>query len=188
MEDQKLTKVKQFYARNRRLPTYTEMLELFHVASRNAIAWIVTKWIEAGILQKDGRNIAPTDMFFALPVLGTIQAGTPAVEEYYETEAISLDTYFVKHPGFTYVLRVSGDSMINAGIHEGDLVVVDKKREAQSGDIVAALIDHEWTLKYFNNQNGQIYLTAANDRYPAFYPKQNLVVGGVVTKVIKEYY
>ncbi|OGK54247.1 hypothetical protein A3B56_03475 [Candidatus Roizmanbacteria bacterium RIFCSPLOWO2_01_FULL_45_11] len=188
MEDQKLTIVKQFYARKRRLPTYTEMLVLFHVASRNAIHWIVTKWIEAGILQKDGRNIAPTDVFFALPVLGTIQAGMPVMEEYYDTEGISLDTYFVKNPGYTYVLRVSGDSMINAGIHEGDLVVVDKKQEAQHGDVVAALIDHEWTLKYFNNQNGTVYLTAANDRYPAFYPKQNLSIGGVVTKVIKEYY
>lgn len=188
MEDQKLTIVKQFYAKNRRLPTYTEMLNLFHVASRNAIHWIVTKWIEAGILQKDGRNIAPTDMFFAIPLLGTIQAGIPGMEEYYETEGISLDTYFIQHPGYTYMLRVSGDSMINAGIHEGDLVVVDRKRETKNGDIVAALIDREWTLKYFNNKNGQVYLTAANDQYPAFYPKQNLMIGGVVTKVIKEYY
>lgn len=188
MNDEKLNKVKQFYAQFRRLPTYTEMLELFHVASRNAVAWIVNKWVEAGILQKEAGRLAPTDLFFALPILGSIQAGMPTMDDYYATESISLDTYFVKHPGFTYLLRVTGDSMIDAGIHEGDLVVVDKLREPRQGDIVAALIDNEWTLKYLNKRDGKTFLTAANSNYPSYYPVESLVIGGVITKVIKEYY
>ncbi|MBI4136752.1 LexA family transcriptional regulator [Candidatus Roizmanbacteria bacterium] len=185
----RLQKIKEFYTTNRRLPTYTEMLELFGFSSRNAVFKLVHKWIEEGILEKMGNRLAPTEQFFALPVLGFIQAGTPTIHgEYYSEESISLDQYLVPNPGFTFLLRVSGDSMINAGIHEGDLVILDNKRTAKPGDIVAALVDNEWTLKYFNRANGKTYLTAANPAYGPIYPKENLIVGGVVVKVIKEYY
>ncbi|KKR50567.1 MAG: polymerase V subunit, DNA polymerase V protein [Microgenomates group bacterium GW2011_GWC1_41_8] len=185
----RLQKLKQFYTTNRRLPTYTEMLDLFDFASRNAVFKLIHKWIEEGILEKMGNRLAPTEQFFALPVLGFIQAGTPTIHgDYYSEESISLDQYLVPNPGFTFLLRVSGDSMINAGIHEGDLVILDNKRTAKPGDIVAALVDNEWTLKYFNRANGKTYLTAANPAYAPIHPKENLAIGGVVVKVIKEYY
>ena len=185
----RLQKLKQFYTTNRRLPTYTEMLDLFNFASRNAVFKLIHKWIEEGILEKMGNRLAPTEQFFALPVLGFIQAGTPTIHgDYYSEESISLDQYLVPNPGFTFLLRVSGDSMINAGIHEGDLVILDNKRTAKPGDIVAALVDNEWTLKYFNRANGKTYLTAANPAYAPIHPKENLAIGGVVVKVIKEYY
>ena len=185
----RLQKLKQFYTTNRRLPTYTEMLDLFDFASRNAVFKLIHKWIEEGILEKMGNRLAPTEQFFELPVLGFIQAGTPTIHgDYYSEESISLDQYLVPNPGFTFLLRVSGDSMINAGIHEGDLVILDNKRTAKPGDIVAALVDNEWTLKYFNRANGKTYLTAANPAYAPIHPKENLAIGGVVVKVIKEYY
>ncbi|MCR4263396.1 MAG: LexA family transcriptional regulator [Candidatus Roizmanbacteria bacterium] len=185
----RLQKIKEFYTTNRRLPTYTEMLTLFGFSSRNAVFKLVHKWIEEGILEKMGNRLAPTEQFFALPVLGFIQAGTPTIHgDYYSEESISLDQYLVPNPGFTFLLRVSGDSMINAGIHEGDLVILDNKRAAKPGDIVAALVDNEWTLKYFNRANGKTYLTAANPAYAPIHPKENLMIGGVVVKVIKEYY
>jgi len=165
------------------------MLDLFDFASRNAVFKLIHKWIEEGILEKMGNRLAPTEQFFALPVLGFIQAGTPTIHgDYYSEESISLDQYLVPNPGFTFLLRVSGDSMINAGIHEGDLVILDNKRTAKPGDIVAALVDNEWTLKYFNRANGKTYLTAANPAYAPIHPKENLAIGGVVVKVIKEYY
>lgn len=185
----RLQKIKEFYTANRRLPTYTEMLTLFGFSSRNAVFKLVHKWIEEGILEKMGNRLAPTEQFFALPVLGFIQAGTPTTHgDYYSEESISLDQYLVPNPGFTFLLRVSGDSMINAGIHEGDLVILDNKRTAKPGDIVAALVDNEWTLKYFNRTNGQTYLTAANPAYRPIHPKEHMTIGGVVVKVIKEYY
>lgn len=188
MEDTRLQQLKQFYARFKRLPTYTEMLDLFGFASRNAVYKLMQRWIEEGLLEKIGNRLAPTDAFFALPLLGYIQAGSPTTHEYYANDSVSLDQYLVKNPGFTYLLRVTGDSMIDEGIREGDLVIVDKKRPPRVGDIVAALIDNEWTLKYFQQKNGQVYLTAANKHYSPLYPQNNLVIGGVVIKVIKEYY
>ncbi|HLB60756.1 MAG TPA: S24 family peptidase [Patescibacteria group bacterium] len=189
MKQDYLQRVKSFYARNRRLPTYTEMLSLFNVASRNAVHWIVKKWIEQGLLQKIGNRLAPTGDFFAVPVLGTIPAGTPALDEHsYANESISLDEYCISNPGSTYLLRVSGDSMIGAGIQDGDLAIIDAHRTPATGDIVAAFIDGAWTLKYFNRKNGAVYLTAANPAYPTLLPREELRIGGVVTKIIKEYY
>lgn len=182
-------KIKQFYTTNRRLPTYTEMLSLFNFSSRNAVFKLVHKWIEEGLLEKIGNRLAPTKQFFAIPVLGFIQAGMPTMHgDYYSDDSISLDQYLVPNPGFTFLLRVSGDSMIGAGIHEGDLVILDSKREPKQGDIVAALVDNEWTLKYFNKQKGVVYLTAANPAYHPIRPNNELTIGGVVVKVIKEYY
>ncbi len=68
------------------------------------------------------------------------------------------------------------------------LFYFDKKREPKEKDIVAALIDNEWTLKYFHNQKGTVYLSAANPKYPDMYPKESLDIGGVVVSVIRKYY
>ena len=77
--------------------------------------------------------------------------------------------------------------MKNAGIIEGDLVVLDKSLQPQNQDIIAAFVDDEWTLKYYFDKNGRIYLKAANDKFKDIYPKQKLEIGGVVIKVIREY-
>lgn len=186
--DQLLDKVKRFYFRNKRLPTYREMKRLFDFASPNAVAWTVHKWVEKGIMKLEDRKLAPANQFFALPLLGVIKAGSPTAEQYYETESVSLDEYLVGNPGFTYLLRVSGDSMIGEGINPGDLVVLDKKREPKSGDIVAAYVDNEWTLKYLQKEKEQIFLLAANPKYGPIYPKTELNIGGVVVSVIRKYY
>jgi SOS-response transcriptional repressor LexA len=78
--------------------------------------------------------------------------------------------------------------MIHAGIQSGDLVILDKKREPKNGDIIAAYIDNEWTLKYFFNEHGRVYLKAANPKYADLIPRESLINGGVVVKVIREYY
>jgi repressor LexA len=121
-------------------------------------------------------------------MLGSIKAGPPTQDDQYEADPISLDQYLVQNPGHTYLLRVSGDSMVEEGIKQGDLVILDKKREPREKDIVAALIDNEWTLKYFHNKDGQVFLSAANPNYPPLHPKESLSIGGVVVSVIKKYY
>jgi SOS regulatory protein LexA len=132
-------------------------------------------------------NLVPLSTPVLLPFLGRIKAGLPT-NDAYEDDPVFLDQYLVKHPGYTFLLRVSGDSMIDEGIHTGDLVILDKKREPRNKDIVAALIDNEWTLKYFHQEEGKVYLTAANAKYPPLYPKESLNIGGVVVSVIKKYY
>lgn len=188
MESPTLSKVKTFYFRRKRLPTYREMQDLFGFASKNAVAYAVYKWIKEGIVKMDENKLVPTSQFFGLPLLGSIKAGTPTSDEQYENETVSLDEYLVGNPGFAYLLRVSGDSMIGEGIKPGDLVVLDKKREPKNGDIVAAYIDNQWTLKYFKKEGKQLLLEAANPKYRPLTPSQSLSIGGVVVSVIRKYY
>lgn len=189
MEDPRLDKMKRFYFRHKRMPNFTEMRRMFNANSNKEIAWAVYKWVDQGVLNMEDKQIEPGDEFFSLPLLGVIKAGSPSDGmPIYERMSVSLDEYLVGNPGFSYLLRVSGDSMIGEGIRSGDLVILDKKREAKEGDIVAAFVDGEWTLKYLKRQEGQVYLAAANPNYSPIFPEERLEIGGVVVKVIREYY
>lgn len=188
MEGSTINKVKEFYFQRKRLPTYREMTKLFGFASTNAVAYAVYKWIKAGIFKMDGNKLVPSSQFFGLPLLGSIKAGHPVEANEFISESVSLDEYLVGNPGYTYLLRVSGDSMVGEGIRSDDLVILDKKREPKNGDIVAAFIDNEWTLKYFKKDGKQIKLEAANPHYKPLVPRQSLTLGGVVVSVIRKYY
>ncbi len=188
IKSDRLATLKKFHYKHKRFPTYEEMLPLFSVASKNAIFKIVQKWIDEGILAKDRNQLIPTHKFYSLPLLGVIKAGLPTLEPHYEGEGVYLGDFLVNNPGYTYVLKVSGDSMIGEGIRPGDLVILDKMREPKNKDVIAAFVDNEWTLKFYNNNQGQVYLTAANPNYSPIFPKETLVTGGVVIKVIRNYY
>lgn len=183
----RLLQVKNFYFKNQRLPSFREMAVLFKLSSRDSVGYQVGKWVKAGVLEKQNGKISPAKDFFALPLLGSIRAGFP--EEAYESnETISIVESLVRSPENLYVLRVAGDSMVGAGINEGDLVILDKKREPKEKDIVVATVDNEWTLKYFKKIDGRIALMPANPAYSPIYPRESLTIAGVVVKVVREYY
>ena len=123
-----------------------------------------------------------------LPMLGRIAAGTPI-------EAISDPSSFLSIPaamiesGEHYALEIVGDSMIDAGIHDGDTVIIQKTEQALNGDIVVALVDgHEATLKKFRRESGQIALEAANPRYETRYFTSNQVsIQGKLSGLIRKY-
>lgn len=186
MKPDYLTAIKRFYGKMKRLPSYSEMLELFGVSSKNAVHKIVHKWIEEGLLNKENSKLAPTSKFFSLPVLGMVRAGQPILADENKSY-LTLDEYLIDDPTSSFLLKVRGDSMVNAGIFEDDLVVIDMKRRAHSGDIVLAEIDREWTLKYLKKDRDRLYLEAANEKYPPLYPKKELKVHGVVKGVIRKY-
>jgi len=183
----RLTLLKRFFKKNNRLPSYSEMLKLFNISSKNAIFKIITKWIEEGFLQKENGKLAPTDKLFALPYLGVIKAGFPILAEE-NKEYVSLDDYLIENPQSSFLLKVSGDSMDGVGIFEGDIVVVERKKDASLGSIVLAQIDREWTLKILrrDRQTRKYYLVAANPKYPAFYPQEDLQIFGTVKAVVRK--
>lgn len=187
MDDDRLKLVKKFFYQKKRLPSYSEMLDLFGLKSKKAIYDIVHRWINLGFLEKAGRKISPTPKFFSLPVLGVIKAGFPILAEE-NKEYLSLDDYLIEDPNSSFLLKVSGDSLINLGIFDGDMVVIKRVEKAYYGSIVLAEIDGEWTLKILkkDNKRGRLYLEAANPNYPKFYPKRQLKVFGVVNAVIRK--
>ena len=186
MKIDRLGSLKKFYRRNLRLPSYSEMLKLFSLGSKKTIHDIVQKWIAEGMLKKINNKLSPTSKFFSIPLLGVIKAGFPILAEE-NREYLTLDEYLIRDPQSSFLLKVSGDSLTGAGIFEGDLVVIERKREADTGDIVLAQIDREWTLKIFDKgKGGIIRLRSANPKYPPFLPSEELQVFGVVCAVVRK--
>ncbi|PIT89264.1 MAG: repressor LexA [Candidatus Levybacteria bacterium CG10_big_fil_rev_8_21_14_0_10_36_7] len=185
MEQDILTPLKKYFRKNRRLPSYSEMLKIFGVASKRTIYQYVQELMDEGFLQKVKGKLAPTKRFFGIPLLGNIQAGYPILAQQ-DKSYLTLDEYFIEKPDNSFLLRVTGDSMINAGIFEGDLVVVEQKGSWKTEDIVLAEIDNQWTLKILKTTKGKNYLEAANPAYPPFYPKSELKIHGVVKAVLRK--
>ena len=194
MKEKRTTKTVQkiiagFFRENRRMPSYAEMINLLGVKSKSVVNFWVNKLVEAGIIEKDDRgHLTFTKRPFAIPLVGSVQAGFPSPEEESLCDVISMDEYLISRPDSSFLLQVSGDSMIGEGIKEGDLVIVEKGREPRNGDIVIAEVDGEWTMKYFRKQGKQVVLEAANPKYPIIKPKTELKVGGIVTAVIRKYH
>jgi repressor LexA len=182
-------KLREFYYRRKRLPSYREMARLLGFKSVNAAWRVAKKLVEFNYLEKDSAGrLIPKNLAHELKVLGTIEAGLPTLAEEELIDTISLDQYLLTRPERNYMLRVTGRSMLGAGISPNDLVIVEAEREPKNGDIIIAEVDGSWTMKYFQKRGKEIVLMPANKDYPAIYPKQELKIGGVVVSVIKKYY
>ncbi len=116
----------------------------------------------------------------------TIKAGFPSPADDFVENKLDLNTYLIDHPTATFFVKVSGDSMINAGIFSGDILIVDKSLEAKDKNIIIAIINGEFTVKRFRKKGNDIYLVPENPNYKAMKIKEtsNFEVWGVVTYVI----
>ena len=180
--------IRGFYLARKRMPSYSEMLGLFSLKSKNAVAKRVAALVREGFLEKDptGR-ILPGKRGRGVRMLGAVAAGFPSPAEEELRDVMSIDEYLIANPQATYLLKVDGESMIDAGLHPGDLILVQRGLTPRPGDIVVARIDNEWTLKFFEKKGGRVFLKAANAKYPAIVPRQELVVAGVVIGCIRKY-
>lgn len=184
-----IKKLRKFFFVHKRLPSYREMCELFGFASKNSIHNLVKRLITMGILDKDsGGKLIPKQLFPPIPLLGTIPAGSPRDAQEQILDTLSIEQYVAANPERSYLLRVSGDSMVGAGIFSGDFVVLEKDRIPNDGDVVVACIDHEFTLKYFRKDKTGVQLVAANHAYAPIRPQTSLHVFGVVVSVIRKYH
>lgn len=182
-------KLARFWERRKRLPSYAELAALFGFKSKNAAYKLADKLVQAGLVARDrsGKLIPGPALSGGLPLAGVVEAGLPTPAEAALLDTANLDELLVEHRADSYLLTVKGESMIEAGIHEGDLVLVDTKREAKAGDIVVVEVDGDWTLKYLKTKNGRQYLMPANPAFRPIYPERELRVGGVVRAVIRKY-
>lgn len=181
--------LRAFFRSEGRLPTYEEMRTLFRYRSKNAVFGVVRRLCELGYLRRGvGGRLSPTPrLTAAIRLLGAVQAGFPSPAEEELVNTLSLDDYLVERPEASFLLTVSGDSMIEAGIQPGDLILVEKGRTPRNGDIVVAQVDDEWTLKYFYRDQNGVRLDPANRSYAPIRPKRSLVIGGVVRAVVRKY-
>lgn len=189
MKNSYFSQIVSFYRGNRRLPSYREMLRLFGLRSTNAVAKIVKKLTAAGLLGQDktGR-ILPTRYFSEVPLLGNIAAGFPSAAEEELLDTISLEEYLIPRKEATYLVKVQGESMKDAGIMPGDLALAERGREARDGDIVIAEVDGKWTMKYLRKRGKKVFLEAANPKYKKIIPAAELQIAAVVVSVIRKYH
>ena len=127
---------------------------------------------------------------FRIPLLNdSVSAGFPSPADDYTEENIDLNEHLISNPFSTFFLRVKGDSMINAGIKDKDLIIVDKSLIAKPGNIVIAMIDGEFTIKRLSIKNDELYLKAENHNYPDFSFKNHIdiQIWGVVIYSIHSY-
>lgn len=133
--------------------------------------------------------ISGTGRAYALPLYGsTVQAGFPSPADDYIECQLDLNEHLIHHPAATFFVRASGNSMINAGIHPGDLLIVDRSLEAAHDKIIIAALNGELTVKRLYRKGGQVKLLPENTSYKAIdiTDNQDMVIWGVVTHVIHE--
>lgn len=172
------------------MPGYQEMMALLGFKSKNAVYKLIQKMVEDGTVSKDSRGkIIPNRLAGEIPLLGLVEAGIPTTAEADATtfDTMSIDDYLINNKEGTYILEVKGDSMIEEGIKEGDLVIAERKGEPKDGDIVIAEVDGGWTMKYFRKHLGKIYLEPANKNYKPIYPSFDLKIAAIVKGVIRKY-
>lgn len=182
-----LSQVKKFYIKNKRLPTYSEISRILGFASRNSAHRLMQKWLEEGLVQKVNRQFSPTNKFFSLPLIGSVKAGVPTLADSQNAEPIELHNFLLGNSGQTYILEISGDSMVDAGIQPGDLAVIDPDKDPINDSIVVAMVDGAWTLKRFRRVRKQIILYPENPLYKPIVAHDSLVIGGVVISIIRKY-
>ncbi len=187
MVNNQASEIFDFYHRHRRMPSYSEIMDLLGYRSKNAVAKLVERLIAAGLVEKDKKGkLIPTKTLGSLPLLGLVEAGAPSLNPVALLDTINIEEFLIEKPHDTFMLEVKGDSMIEAHITEGDYVIAQRQETAKDGDMVIAEVDGECTLKYFKKKQDKVFLRPGNKNYQDIYPGQSLRVVALVTGVVRK--
>lgn len=178
--------LQDYFVENGVIPSLTELGKLWGIAGRAWTHRVVARLKEEGFLEESpGRRLKPGDRFFERTVADTVRAGLPQAANDFGRDTVGIDRFLIDRPSDTELFQVRGDSMIDAGIHEGDFVVVERSRSAVPGDIVLACVDNEFTLKYLSRDKDGFFLEAGNKAYAPIRPEQNLEIRGVMVGMFR---
>jgi len=175
-------------------PSTREIQKHFRFASQTSVMQYLAALERKGFLSRHARKaralITPVQKvrITDVPIYGQIPAGMSTLSEQTIEGHVSLDARSanVSKNGRTFALRVRGDSMIGAHIIDGDIVILEDRKDVQNGDIVAGLIDGETTLKRYVVEHGRPYLKAENPRYPDLTPVRELRIQGVMVSLVRK--
>lgn len=188
-DGQYLAILRDYYARHRVLPSYSRIGTLVGLSSKASVAGMVLRLKADGFLESSpDKRLKPGRRFFERTLAESVQAGLPtSAPDIAAPETITIDERLIPNPSKTVLVKVKGDSMIDAGIHEGDVAVVEKRASASVGDIVVAILDNEFTLKRYAQEKGRVVLRPENKVYPVIHPKGNAEIFGVVVGLFRKY-
>jgi SOS-response transcriptional repressor LexA len=185
---QHLGKLQDYYAAHGVVPAYSTLMQVVGFRSKSPVAALVNRLKLEGYLESaPDKRLRPGKRFFERPIHESVQAGFPSPATDAQHDTLTIDEFLVEHPSQTVLVTVKGDSMSGAGIHAGDIVVVEKRPAAKVGDIVIAIVDNEFTLKYLDKEKDQFVLRPANLAYPVIRPRGDLEIFGIVVGQFRKY-
>ena len=177
-------------------PSYQEIADQFKIASKHGVVRHLDALIKKGYIEKSGttaRSIRILDKRYQpdpevefLPLIGRVSAGYPILAPENTEDHIAVPRKFIRSSGKHFTLRVRGDSMTNAGILDGDLVIVQSTNVAEKGQIVVALIEGEVTVKRLFTQGSEKFLKAENPAYQDIHPQSDWQIQGRVVGLIRD--
>ena len=185
-------------------PSYREIGDALGIASTNGVSDHVKALIKKGYLKKieggsgkarglqltaKARSMHANDNLIEIPLVGHVAAGSPILAEEHHESVVHFDANLLRGDGPTFALRVRGESMIEEGIHDGDMVLVRQQATARNGDIVVALVEGEATVKYYFHEGHRIRLQPANSSMDPIFvgPDQGTLIQGTVAGVVRVY-
>lgn len=179
--------ITEFIARHAYPPTIRELADHFFISVKGAYDH-VDALKKKGRLKTGGKRSRtmevvhageedPEDSFTNIPILGTVAAGRPILSEENYEGSLPVHNSLLKRKANYFALRVRGDSMIRAGVMEGDLAIIERRETVQNGEIVVAVVDEAVTLKRFFRESSRIRLQAENPAYLPIYSQDVRVLG-----------
>lgn len=185
-EIQALTALQDYFAQNQALPSYSALAAMLNVESKSTVSILVNRLaLQQYLAFEPNKRPKPGPRFFERYVFESVQAGLPEAAGDAPPEAITIDRYLIDNPSETILVKIKGESMIDAGINDGDLAVVERRFSANLGDIVIAVVDDEFTLKYFDRDRHGPFLRPAN---AAFAPiRGEFEIFGVMVGLVRKY-
>jgi len=180
--------LKDYYGNHKVLPAYSVMADLLDMKSRASVQQLISRLKDKGYLDnKVPRRLVPTSKFLERPLVGSAPAGFPSPAEEALGDTISIDDYLVEHPSATVLVQVDGDSMKDAGIHSGDIMIVKRESRPRVDRIIVAIVDGDFTIKYLRKDDDGYYLEPANAAYPIIRPEIDLNMFGIVVGQFRKY-
>ena len=182
-----LEKLQDYYAEHKVIPSYSVLASLWGISAKSWVSECVRRFEEAGYLDwTPDRQLKPGARFFERrladqPVLAGLP--NPAIADGYDL--ITIDDHLIRVPSKTCLVRVKGESMIEAGILDGDLLVVEQQANANVGDVVVAIVDNEFTVKYLARERNDFVLKPANKAFPVIRPRGRLEIFGVMAGLVR---
>lgn len=188
-DNEYLGKLQDYFAQYRSLPSYAVIGEMLGMASKSAVSALVKRLTLAGYVEMTpDKRLAPTKRFFERELADfPVPAGLPAAANDAMSEALTVDEYLIPRPSSTVLVKVRGDSMIEAGIHDGDIAIIEKRHAANLGDKVVAIVDGEYTLKTLAKDKQGFMLQPENSAYSPIRPVEGLEIYGVMVGLIRKY-
>ncbi len=189
-------------------PTYREIGSQFEIVSTFGVKRHIDALVKKGYLNFESNisrsfslteyavnfyprkdKIENINSSIEIPIIGRVAAGYPVISDENIEGTLFVDKSLIRQRANVFGLRVRGDSMINSGILEGDIVIVNQQKNANNGEIVVAMVDGESTMKRFKKTGEKIFLIPENDNYPVIKlnKKQNFLIIGKVVGVFRSY-